>query len=169
MQDHFFALADTLTAQLKGDEGYLARFSGESSDFVRFNRSAVRQAGAVEQRYLTLELFRGKRHASQTLALSGDAAVDRAAAQHAVTTLRHILADTSEDPHFLINTTPQSTTRNMPGAVALPDEGVDAVLKAFTPPAPCIMALPTALVSAIGIRSRPSTSISAFICAPTKP
>lgn len=130
MQDHFFALADTLTAQLKGDEGYLARFSGESSDFVRFNRSAVRQAGAVEQRYLTLDLFRGKRHASQTLALSGDAAVDRAAAQHAVTTLRDILADTREDPHFLINTTPQSTTRNLPGAVAPPDEGVDAVLKA---------------------------------------
>ncbi len=130
MQEHFLAVADALQAQLKGDEGYLARFSGETSDFVRFNRSAVRQAGAVEQRYLTLELFRGKRHASQTLTLSGDGESDQAAARHAVTTLRDILADAAEDPHFLINTAPQSTTRTLPSAVARPEEGVDAVLAA---------------------------------------
>lgn len=130
MQDQFFGLADLLTAEMKAGEGFLARFAGETSDFVRFNRSAVRQAGAVEQRYLTLELFSGRRHAAQTLTLTGEQAADIAAVRAAVAVLRDILKDTPEDPHFLINTVPQSTTRILPAALASPDEGVDAVLKA---------------------------------------
>src|SRR5262245_33289103 len=98
MQEQFFALADSIGAQLRGDEGYLARFSGETSDFVRFNRSAVRQAGHVAQRYLTLELFRGTRHVSQTLTLSGQRDDDVAAAKRTVETLRDVLQDTPEDP-----------------------------------------------------------------------
>ena len=130
MQEQFFALADALMTHMKGEEGFLARFSGETSDFVRFNRSAVRQAGAVTQRYLTLELFNGRRHAVQTLTLSGDGATDLAAAGTAVVALRDVLADTPEDPHFFINTQPQSTARNLPGSLPAPDEGVDAVLRA---------------------------------------
>jgi len=130
MQDQFFTTADTIAAHIKGDEGFLARFSGEASDFVRFNRSAVRQAGMVEQRYLTLELFRGRRHAAQTLTLTGVRDADASAVKAAVLALRDVLADTAEDPHFLINTAPQSTSRVMPSALAKPEEGVDAVLKA---------------------------------------
>jgi len=130
MQDQFFAIADVVAAHIKGDEGFLARFSGEASDFVRFNRSAVRQAGAVEQRYLTLELFCGKRHASQTVSLSGEHGIDQDMVKAAVVALRDVLADTADDPHFLINTAPQSTTRVMPSALGTPDECVDAVLGA---------------------------------------
>jgi predicted Zn-dependent protease len=127
MQDHFYALADMIAAELKGDEGFLARFSGETSDFVRFNRAAVRQAGKVEQRYLTLELFRGKRHAAQTLSLSGN---DNDAVRRAIKLLRDVLADASEDPLFLINTQPQSTERKLPADLPAPQEATDALLKA---------------------------------------
>jgi predicted Zn-dependent protease len=130
MQDSFYVLADTIAANIKGDEGFLARFSGEMSDFVRFNRSAVRQAGAVEQRYLTLELFRGKRHAEQTFSLSGAIAEDATQVMASLQALRDVLADTPEDPHFLVNTAPQSTTRVLPGLLPSADEGVDAVLRA---------------------------------------
>ena len=127
MQDHFYALADVITQEMQGGEGFLARFSGESSDFVRFNRAAVRQAGKVEQRYLTLELFNGKRHASQTLSLSGD---DASAIRTAVKMLRDVLADTAEDPLFMINTQPQSTERRLPADLATLEEATDALLKA---------------------------------------
>ena len=130
MQEQFYALADAIAAKVKGEEGFLARFAGESSDFVRFNRSAVRQAGAVEQRYLTLELFCGKRHATQTMTLSGEQAADVSAVSNAIVALRGILADAPEDPHFLINTAPQSTARALPGALAVPDEAVAAILAA---------------------------------------
>jgi predicted Zn-dependent protease len=128
MQQQFFELADLIQAELRGEEGFLVSFSGEISQFVRFNRSAVRQAGAVVQRYLTVELFRGKRHASQTLTLTGSE--DREAVTAAVATLRDVLADTPEDPHFLINETPQSTTRVLPGNLPSEDEAVGAIIGA---------------------------------------
>ncbi len=130
MEEQFFVLADAIAAQVKADEGFLARFSGESSDFARFNRSAVRQAGTVEQRYLNLALTRGRRHAAQVLSLSGDRGADATAATAAVKSLREVLDDTAEDPHFLINTAPQSSTRHLPGSLPTPDETIEAVLKA---------------------------------------
>ncbi|MGE4063693.1 MAG: TldD/PmbA family protein [Rhodospirillaceae bacterium] len=128
MQQPFFELADLIQSSLRGEEGFLARFSGEASQFVRFNRSAVRQAGAVEQRYLSLELFRGKRHACQVITLTG--ADDREAVRGAVAQLRDVLADTADDPHFLINEVPQSTTRVLPSALPGEDEAVAAVVDA---------------------------------------
>jgi predicted Zn-dependent protease len=130
MQDQFFTLADIIGARLKGDEGFLASFSGEASQFVRYNRSAVRQAGAVEQRYLTVELFSGRRHAAQVVTLTGEQADDTERVTSAVTALRDVLADAPEDPLFLINTAPQSTSRVLPDRLAKPEDMVDAVLRA---------------------------------------
>ncbi len=128
MQQQFLGLADLIQSQLRTGEGYLAEFSGETSQFVRFNRSAVRQAGAVEQCYLTLELFRGKRHASQQITLTGRDDTDAVAA--AVVTLRDVLADTPEDPHFLINETPTSTTRILPNQLPAEEEALAAIIAA---------------------------------------
>lgn len=128
MQEQFFELADLIQSSLRGGEGFLATFSAETSQFVRFNRSAVRQAGAVAQRYLTIELFRGTRHASQVITLTG--ADDHDSVLGAVATLRDVLTDTPEDPHFLINDTPVSTTRVLPNKLPTEDEAVAAILDA---------------------------------------
>ena len=128
MQEQFFALADHIEANVKSGEGFLAAFSGESSQFVRFNRSAVRQAGAVSQRYLTVELFRGKRHASQTITLTGTD--DKDAVVAAIAALRDVLADAPEDPHFLVNDRPVSTARVLPDKLPAEEEAVAAVLGA---------------------------------------
>ena len=108
MQDHFFTLSDAVAARLHGNEGFLATFRGEASQFVRFNTSAVRQPGTVEQRKFALELFDGKRHANASMTLTGAQSDDLARIDAALTSLREILAVTDEDPLFLINTTPQS-------------------------------------------------------------
>ena len=78
MHEYFYTLADVITALLKGDEIYTCTFRGEDSDFVRFNRSAVRQAGTVAQRFLNLDLIRGQRHAAADVALSGNLEEDHA-------------------------------------------------------------------------------------------
>ena len=78
MQEYFATLADAITTLLKGDEVYTCTFRGEDSDFVRFNQSAVRQAGTVTQRFLNLDLIRGQRHAAADVALSGDLEEDQA-------------------------------------------------------------------------------------------
>ena len=78
MQEYFYTLADGLTGMLRGSEVYTCAFSGEDSDFVRFNRSAVRQPGTIAQRSLYLDLIDGRRHAAGDIALSGDLESDQA-------------------------------------------------------------------------------------------
>ena len=64
MKEAFFDLAGRLFRGLAPGEVLLLEFSGERSDFVRFNKGKVRQAGSVEQRYLSLRLVKGRRQAA---------------------------------------------------------------------------------------------------------
>jgi predicted Zn-dependent protease len=130
MQEYFYALADAITASLQREEFYTCTFRGEDSDFVRFNRSAIRQAGSVAQRYLTLDLIRGQRHAAAEVALSGDFDSDRAHISQALGGLREQLPHLPEDPHLLYATAVHSSVQE--GKNQLPDkaDAVAAVLEA---------------------------------------
>ena len=130
MQDYFHALADTIAAHLQGQEVYTCTFRGEDSDFVRFNRSVVRQAGTVRQRALSVDLIEGQRHAAGNAALSGDLSQDSEVATRLLEGLREQLPFLPEDPHLLYATEVQSSTAA--GRNELPEraEAVDAVLRA---------------------------------------
>ena len=78
MQTYFYELADYLTTLLKPDEVYLAWLSAEQSDFIRFNKSAVRQATSVKQIALAVTLIAQRRRAEVRLMLSGQTDSDRA-------------------------------------------------------------------------------------------
>lgn len=114
MKARFFELAGGLNRELHAGETLLCNFSGERSDFVRFNRGAVRQAGSVEQGYLSLRLIRDRRQSSATLTVGGD---DLAAGRNALGELRGVLSDLPEDPWLLINETPRSTSSERRGAI----------------------------------------------------
>jgi predicted Zn-dependent protease len=130
MQEYFYALADTITGSLHGDEFYTCTFQAEDSDFVRFNRSAIRQAGTVAQRFLTLDLIHGRRHAAAEIALCGDFEGDRARVSQVLAELREKLPYLPEDPHLLYATTVHSSEHQ--GENRLPDrtDAVAAVLDA---------------------------------------
>jgi predicted Zn-dependent protease len=130
MQEYFYALADAITGSLHADEFYTCTFHAEDSDFVRFNRSAIRQAGTVVQRFLTLDLIHGRRHAAAELALAGDLDSDRARITQMLTGLREQLPYLPEDPHLLYATTVHSSVQQ--GENRLPDraEAVTAMLDA---------------------------------------
>lgn len=130
MQDYFFSVAETIQPLLSGAELYTCSFHGEESDFIRFNRGSVRQAGAVTQRSLHVDLIEGRRHAAGTLTLSGDLAADRARLAHLIGELREIRAQVAEDPYLLYATTVHSTESRR--RATLPDGGslVDVVRRA---------------------------------------
>jgi predicted Zn-dependent protease len=130
MQDYFYALADAITEALHGDEFYTCTFRAEDSDFVRFNRSAIRQAGTVAQRFLTLDLIHGRRHAAAETALSGEFESDRDHVRQLLTELREQLPYLPEDPHLLYATTVHSSAQQ--GDNRLPDkaDAVAAILDA---------------------------------------
>jgi predicted Zn-dependent protease len=124
MQDYFYALADAIAASLHGDEFYTCTLQAEDSDFVRFNRSAIRQAGSVVQRSLSLDLIHGRRHAAAEVALCGDLDSDRARMRQVLSELRQQLPYLPEDPHLLYSTTVHSSVHQ--GENRLPDRA-DAV------------------------------------------
>ena len=126
MREHFFELAQRLFAGLHAGEVALASFSGERSDFVRFNQGRVRQAGSVAQRFMSLRLVRDRRQASAgiTLAESGD---DLDALKQMLLRLRDAVAGLPEDPWLLINETPESTSSERRGRVPAADEIAHAV------------------------------------------
>ena len=77
--------------------------SAEVSDFVRFNRGRVRQAGTVEKARIELRLIREGRQASFVETLSGIAVDDRARIDAAFEELRLIVGDSEPDPHLAVS------------------------------------------------------------------
>src|SRR5205814_5567386 len=102
MKEQFYGLADRLEKTLKQGETLLCNFSAERSDFVRFNKALVRQAGSVEQSYLNLRLVRERRQVSASVALAGNAE-DVSLCAQALARLRDALGDLPADPWLLIN------------------------------------------------------------------
>jgi len=127
MQQYFYELADHITRGIESGEVALITFDAEQSEFVRFNRSAVRQPGSVAQRYLSIDLIRKQRHARSYTALAGDASTDRKRADALLAELREQLPHVPEDPYLLYSTEVHSTERL--GESRLPDR--DAALGAI--------------------------------------
>jgi len=117
MKAQFFGLVARLEQDLASGETLLCNLSAERSDFVRFNKALVRQAGSVEQRYLTLRLLSNRRQASATLALAGSDD-DLADARETLASLRTTLGELPEDPWLLINEQPQSSEAERRGRLA---------------------------------------------------
>ncbi len=121
MKARFAEVTKELRALLRGDEAFLASFSGEEADFARFNRGRVRQAGTVRQLFLALDLVKGRRHVTAQLTLAGEREQDRARLAATVASLRERLSFVPEDPHMLYSTDPWVSESL--GANRLPEAG----------------------------------------------
>jgi predicted Zn-dependent protease len=121
MQTYFHETADYLGSLLRGAEVFTSTLSAEDSDFVRFNHNRVRQAGAVTQRWLSVDLIEGRRHAGGGVSLSGDVDTDRARLRQLIEQLREQRQHLPEDPYLLYATDGRSSERAAHGE--LPDGG----------------------------------------------
>lgn len=128
MQDEFYALADALTRELRGDEIFTCWFSAERSDFVRFNHGKVRQAGNVAQRYLKLRLIAGGRQAASSLSLSGSAD-DLAILKNTLAELRRVIEDLPQDPYLLYATDINSSETKRSATIPEPGAVVDEIVR----------------------------------------
>jgi predicted Zn-dependent protease len=128
MKDHFFALAERLTGAMSGNEIVLCYLSAERSDFVRFNKSRVRQAGAVEQIYLSIRLVSGRRQASATITLS-NAPEDAELALATLRRLRETVSQLPDDPWLLIADKPVSTDTVRRGRLPAAGQMIDDVVR----------------------------------------
>jgi predicted Zn-dependent protease len=119
MHTYFHKIADYLDTLLKPGEISLAWFSAEESDFIRFNKSAVRQATSVKQISLAVNLISRKRRAEIRLMLAGELSSGESQLKRAVEQLRSDLRDLPEDPYLLYSTEVQNSEHQ--GKATLPD------------------------------------------------
>ncbi|HLD65457.1 MAG TPA: metallopeptidase TldD-related protein, partial [Pseudomonas sp.] len=100
---HFETLVQGLRDSLAEGERFTLGYSGESSDFIRFNQSRVRQAGQVQQANLNLQLIDSGRQAELQLSLGADPLEDRRRLDEALGQLRQCLPLLQPDPYLLFN------------------------------------------------------------------
>ncbi|MDH4280882.1 MAG: hypothetical protein OEW83_22675, partial [Acidimicrobiia bacterium] len=100
IRTYFSELVTWANGRLAADEILTYYLAAEDSNFVRFNRNLIRQAGSVSQRRLTLDLIAGTRHASGSLQLSQDPDMDRAAVASILERLREQRRVMPEDPYL---------------------------------------------------------------------
>lgn len=128
---HLFAeLVRHANAQLQGAEVLLCNFSGEDSDFVRFNHGRVRQAMSVRQAQLELTLIRGRTRSGITLTLSRNPAVDAPRISQALNSLRGDLDVLPEDPYLLYAPDAAQSHRESLGQLPAPGQAIEDVVSA---------------------------------------
>lgn len=104
--EQFEALVQWLRAAIKTPEQFTLSYDAESSEFIRFNKAKVRQAGQVQQASLSLKLINEGRHADVTITLGGNPAVDQLRLAQALKQLRETLPLLPTDPYLLLNPEP---------------------------------------------------------------
>ena len=130
MQEYFFRLADFIEGQLRGSEAFTANFSGEDSDFVRFNKGRVRQPGSVRQYALTIDLIDGERHTKVQCMLAAEFTEDSRRVAKLIADARAKLPHIPADPYLLVNTVAENVVdvkeNALPDAAGIVQEVVDA-------------------------------------------
>lgn len=132
MQQYFYDLAALVKSRIRGEEQFTCWFSAEATDFVRLNKSLIRQPGHVHQMILSLRLINGQRHAESSATLGGDLATDNAQCIRMLGQLRGQLDDLPEDPYLLfsqeVHNTEHSVASTLPSSAALVDQILSAAI-----------------------------------------
>ncbi len=130
MKGYFHELADFVQSLAGAGEVIASGFAAEASDFIRFNRSAVRQATSVRQIRWTLTLIHDGRRVDAAATLSGAPAADREQLKRLLAELRAGIADAPADPYLLYPETPVDTERESTGEIPDAAAVIDAALAA---------------------------------------
>jgi predicted Zn-dependent protease len=130
LEQRFHDVADFATGFAHADEVLLVNFYAEQSDFLRFNRSQMRQPGRVDDCDLTLDIVRGARRIRRAIRLTGHTGEDHSRIKAAVLAAREGLDACPEDPHILINRGPQSTRRVKTATLPSRSQAVESITQA---------------------------------------
>src|SRR5450830_658557 len=130
MQDYFRQLVSFLQSQITPSEQFTCWLSAEETDFVRFNRSAIRQPGHVAQIILRVQLLIGRRHARSSVNLCGQMEQDYSALIETLALLREQLRDLPEDPHLLMTTEVRHSSHIQRSSLPPTQDMVNEILEA---------------------------------------
>jgi len=130
MRDYFEDIAAHIDTLARAGEVIISALSAEESDFIRFNKSRVRQATAVRQAAWTISLIRGQKRLDARVSVAGSLEADRPALAALVADLRGAIEDVPDDPFLLFETSPATSAAERPAKLPDPAQVIDEVLAA---------------------------------------
>ena len=102
MEKNFNSLSDSLFSELKDGENLILSFSGENSQFVRFNNASVRQTGIVDDGDLGLKFISNDRTCHGGFTVSGALSVDLDRGKAEIVRMRAEAKQIPEDPFLVL-------------------------------------------------------------------
>ncbi|MFN3926300.1 MAG: TldD/PmbA family protein [Pseudanabaenaceae cyanobacterium] len=125
----FWVLSNRLFEHLRTGEHLTVSFSGESSQFTRFNRARVRQTGKVEDAQLTVTLMWEEREIYGSFPLTGNLEQDTAVGLETLEELREEIPSLPINPYLVLPENCGSTHEVYQGQLLSMDETVAAILE----------------------------------------
>jgi len=129
-KDTFEALAQAVCQPTAGTDRVTLYLHAEDSDFIRFNRAAVRQATHVTQGFATVAVVQGSQRIEASRSLTGRVAEDVAALLSDRAELIASLADVPDDPYLLLPDEVSTSSRHETGTLPSPEALVIAATAA---------------------------------------
>ena len=126
----FDQIAGIVSDALQSGERFTCYLTGEDSDFIRLNHNQVRQAGHVEQRYLSIDLMEGSRHTVGVMTLSGALELDRGGVKDMMGDLRAQRPFVKEDPYLHYAEEVHNTEHIRPSSLPAAEQAIAAVTRA---------------------------------------
>ena len=89
MKKVFKSISESLFTELKSGEDVILSFSGENSQFIRFNNASVRQTGLVDDADIELKFISNNRICGGGFTISGNMEIDLARGKHEIEIMRN--------------------------------------------------------------------------------
>jgi len=123
-KDYFDSIKNSIFNELGPDEIVSIDISGESSNFVRFNNSKVRQIGMVDDLAVSFSLISNQRTMSFASTLSGDMKTDMSNLLSNLNRIRKDINSIPEDPYIVYPTGDGSSFSEKSGDLLSPEKVV---------------------------------------------
>tara|TARA_B100001250_G_scaffold306673_1_gene268551 strand:+ start:5743 stop:7065 length:1323 start_codon:yes stop_codon:yes gene_type:complete len=128
MEKIFNDLSESLFAGLNNNEEAILSFSGENSQFIRFNNASIRQTGMVDDAEIELKLISGNKISVGGFTVSGNKEIDLKRGIDEIKRMRKDNEEIPEDP-FLVKPANLGSSREIKKTKGLEFENaVDAIL-----------------------------------------
>ena len=132
MKKVFKSISESLFKELKSGEDVILSFSGENSQFIRFNNASVRQTGLVDDADIELKFISNNRICGGGFTISGNMEIDLARGKHEIERMRSETNELPEDP-FLVPPKNLGSSNVVKVANGLKfEDSIDAILPAMS-------------------------------------
>ncbi len=119
MQDYFKKISDLLFNALERSEILILNFDAEETDFVRYNKSKIRQAGRVNQVSVDINLIKKGKTLRSSLRLSTEYDKDKTLLVRTLFFLRREVNELPKDPYLIYE-------KNINSSNLIDDQGLNA-------------------------------------------